>query len=175
MRQALLTALLFLIHAASASDDKNVILTAPESIPFSSNELERGGFLVEITNRALRRRGYRTGLTICPPKQGIHQTVKGTFHVYVGVLETPERRDWLQFSRFAWQRREHLFARDPAPVFKNINALCPARVTVTPDSSPQRWHQTKCLVFSTRADPRDALRKLALGETDIVLSPQSAI
>lgn len=110
---------------------RDISIGATEWPPFTSSELEGGGFMIEITRRAFEETGHRVTVKISPWKRVFDATKKGQHDALIGASYTEERTGFFIYPDWHFTNHISLFTRQGrADSYNDLSDLCPAKVGV---------------------------------------------
>ncbi len=161
----------------SRAQSQTLVIAASDWAPYTSPNLQHGGFLTEIVTTALRRVGYTPEVKFVPWKRAVNMTKYGDSDALLGASYTEERTAYFFYPTYAWKNYVFFFGRTGhGRQYKTDEELCPATIGIFRGSFYfDRLSLIPCLKLKEANTTRQSIQMAVAGRIDLLIDSKDAV
>lgn len=165
------------VSGEALAEEATVVISATEWEPYTGASLPDGGFLTEITEKALESRNRKVRFEFVPWKRALEMTRVGEYDAIIGASWTEERTEYLRYPAYFWESSIAFFSRKDRPAtYPSTEALCPATVGILRGSLfVKRFTEIGCFNIQPGNSVETNIRKLLGNRLDLMIESDISV
>jgi ABC-type amino acid transport substrate-binding protein len=163
-----------LLPPVTARAELRVTAVAEPWQPYMGPDLPQQGFLVELTQEALARSGYKLDVKFVPWARALLLVKTGEATALLGAYHTSEREEFLAFSDPVTSVQDVLFARkDSAISYRSLEDLEKYKICVVRGAAHGKEFDEARMLHKEQVSNREmCIKMLMAARVDLIVGPE---